>query len=340
VDLTIILPSPRVGDFVWTWYGDCIVTESTLSLFRDAGFTGFHARPVTVEKIKRLSRKRSEEVTIPPLWEILITGKGGDAAPESGIRVIDRDEESGVLSYSSFRNGIIVDEANWDGSDFFTINGYPSYILITERVKELIVSRQLTNCALILSKELQWTSGFRFEEYLEKRRTLAKRDLSSLIADLEGSDESKWLDTIHALGAKGDPLAVDALLKKFSHPYVLVWSPAASAVAKIARRKDVPEPVREEIFSKLRSLLADPDLFVRKSAATAIGHIGGDRAADEVMRLLDDPEDSVRRTAVFVLGFLRYKPALEAIKRLTRDRSKSVRENARRVTSELTSGLY
>lgn len=159
VDLIIILPSPKIGDFIWTWYSDCIVTDGKLSLFRQAGFTGFEARPVTVEKIKRLSRKRREEVPIPPLWELMIKGKGGDADPESGIHVIGQNKESGTLEYSSFRNGIIVDEANWDGSDFFTVNGYPKYILVTEKVKELIVGHQLTNCALIPSHMPETVSG-------------------------------------------------------------------------------------------------------------------------------------------------------------------------------------
>lgn len=82
MDLTIILPSPTIGDFVWTWYSECIVTDRTLSLFREAGFTGFEVRPVNVEKVKRMGRKRRGEVVIPSLWELVITGQGGDADPE------------------------------------------------------------------------------------------------------------------------------------------------------------------------------------------------------------------------------------------------------------------
>jgi hypothetical protein len=333
VDLTIVLPSPKIGDFVWTWYNDCIVTDGTLSLFRQAGFTGFEARPVIIEKIKRLSRKRREEVTIPPLWELLIKGKGGDADPASGIYVIDKIEDRGILLYSSFRNGIIVDETNWDGSDLFTVNGYPKYILVTDQVKELIIGRQLTNCALIPSHKLEWSSGIRPEESLAEKRAMASRPLGSLLEDLEGLDDS--LDTIHALGHKGDPGAVDPLIGKFGHPNPLIWGPAASAVAKIAQHKSVSEQVREEIFSKLKGLLGHEDPLVRRTAADALGSIGGERAAEEVMKLFEDPDDLVRDKGVFVIGYLRYKPALEAVRRLTRDRSKKVRETARRVLREL-----
>jgi len=153
-DLTIILPSPRVGDFVWTWYSDCLITDRVLGLFRQAGFTGFKIRPVTVERVKRLGKGRLED--IPRLWELVVTGKGGDARPESGIQVIYRCEACGLVEYSSYQNGILVDEEQWDGSDFFTVNSYPKFILVTERVKGLIIAHRLTNCVLIPAEALRW----------------------------------------------------------------------------------------------------------------------------------------------------------------------------------------
>jgi tRNA uridine 5-carbamoylmethylation protein Kti12 len=333
-DLGIILPSSKVGDLVWTWYSDCVVTDTILSLFKESSFTGFEARPVIIEKIKGLSRGRRKEELVPPLWELLIRGKGGEAAPESGIYLFEYEEAGEIKkAYSSFRNGVIVDKANWDGSDFFTINGYPKYILITERVKEFIIDQQLTNCALIPSDKLEWGSGIRDEELEQETRATAARPLESLLADLENPEIA--MSTIHALGRKGDPEAVDRLIKKFNEPNPLIWNSAAGAVASIAKHKQNPDQVREEIFSKLCALLGDDDPLVRKSAATALQFTGTEQAAQEVMRLLNDRDESVRSTAVFVLGFLRYKPALDAIRRLTRDRSKSVREWARRMVDRI-----
>jgi len=332
-DLSIILPSPKIGDFVWTWYSDCVVADTTLSLFRESGFTGFEPRPIIVEKVKGLRRGRKEHL-IPPLWELLIRGKGGDAAPESGIYLYEYEEDGEIKkAYSSYRNGIIVEESNWDGSDFFTINGYPKYILITERVKQFIIDRQLTNCTLIPSHKLEWGSGIRGEDSAQQTRAMAARPLESLLADLENPDVA--MDTIHALGYKADPGAVDMLIRKLDDPNPLVWHSAADAVASIARYKQTSDQIREEIFSKVCALLGHDDPLVRKSAATALGFIGTERALQEVMRLLNDPHESVRSTAVFVMGYRRYRPALEAVRRLTRDRSKSVREWARRMVDRI-----
>ncbi len=333
--LSIVLPFPEIGDFVWTSYSEAVVPEHTLFLFRNAGFTGFEARPVKVERMIG-SRKQGVQPTIPSLWELVINGQGGDAAAESKIRLIDHCEGCGYKQYSSFHNGIVLDESNWDGSDFFTVNGYPKFILVTERVKDLIISRQFTNCALVPSHELEWGSGSRPEEWLEEKRKMASRDLASLLADLENPDESDLMDTIDALGEKMDPLAIGPLIQKFSHSDPLIWYAAASAVGRIAGHRDTPEPIRSEIFSKLANLLSHENPQVRKTAATALGDMAGDSAAREVMRLFEDPEESVRQTGVFVIGFLRYKPALSAVKRLTRDRSKLVRRTAKRVLRDLS----
>lgn len=333
-DLSIILPSSKVGDFVWTWTSDCIITDTVVSLFRESGFTGFEARPVIIEKIEGSSRRRRKEKPVPPLWELLIRGKGGDAAPESGIYQFEYEEAGEIRSaYSSFRNGIIVDEAHGDGSDFFTINGYPKYILITERVKQFIIDRQLTNCALIPSHKLKWDSGIRSEESVQRKRALAARPLESLLADLENPDVA--MSTIDALGSKGDPGAVDSLIKRFDDPNPLIRHSAADAVAQIARHKKTPERIREEIFAELCALLGHDDPLVRKSAATALSNIRSEQAAREIMRLLDDPDESVRSTAVFELGCRRFEPALDEIRRLTRDRSKIVREWARRMVDRM-----
>ena len=58
-----------------------------------------------------------------------------------------------------------MDEQNWDGSDFFTVAGYPNFILVTERVKNFIIEYGLINCAVIPSQDLVWKSLVRPEDF-------------------------------------------------------------------------------------------------------------------------------------------------------------------------------
>ncbi len=152
-NLEIVLPSPRIGDFVWTWYSNCLLTTKVKDMFQQEGFTGYTLRPVHVEKIKRV--KKGEQPPELKLWELVVTGKGGDTDPESGIRLLEVCKECGDRTYSPFTNGILVDTKSWDHSDFFLVNGYPKFILITEKVKGFITKHRLTNCMLIPSHKLQ-----------------------------------------------------------------------------------------------------------------------------------------------------------------------------------------
>jgi hypothetical protein len=334
-DLSIVLPSPKIGDFVWTWYGDCIVPETTLALLKDAGFSGFETRPVIIEKIRRGGAKRKKEAPIPRLWELLIRGKGGDAAQESGITYCQYEDSSGVVRsyYTSFRNGIIVNESSWDGSDFFTINGYPGYLLVTERVKELVIDRQLTNCELTPSDKLEWRSGITPEGSLEQFRELADRPFERLLAELEDPESAG--NAMYGLGCKGDPRALEPLIERFDDPDPLIWSSATSAVAAIAKHKKTPQQTRDEIFFKLCELLGHDNPMMRKSAVMALGYIGSEQAAREAMKLFEDPHESVRSKALFVMRFLRYRPALDAARRMMRDRSNEIREEARKAVADL-----
>jgi hypothetical protein len=154
VDLRIILPSWNVADFVWTWQNECLVTGRVLRLLEAKGLTGFEPHAVGVDSVR--GKRPTDSAESPMLWELKVIGSGGDARPESGIRLIKQCPGCGLVRYSSFTNGILVDETQWDGSDFFTVNGYPRYLLVTEAVRDAIVEHHLKNCALVRAEDLIW----------------------------------------------------------------------------------------------------------------------------------------------------------------------------------------
>lgn len=164
-NLTIILPALRVEDLVWTWYSDCLITNNVLRLLQKANFTGFTVKPVQIKLPSEEDRRLDK---VPTLWELIITGKGGDADPKSGIRQIYTCPHCSLVEYSSFHHGIIVNEREWDGSDFFTVNGYPKFIFVTERVKDFVIEHGMANCALVPSQDIRWGTTVRPEDVYNK----------------------------------------------------------------------------------------------------------------------------------------------------------------------------
>ncbi len=154
-DLVIRLNPKRIGDFMWTWYSDPLITDRVLRLFQQGGFTGFSVRPVTI--VGSLTKTPVPADLV--LWELVVTGQAGHADARSGMRRVLKCEYCGLELYSSYQHGIAVDEAQWDGSDLCSVIEHPQRILVTERVKDLIVVERLTNVFLIPSEEMRWSKS-------------------------------------------------------------------------------------------------------------------------------------------------------------------------------------
>src|SRR6266508_1759602 len=60
--LSVLLP-PTVGDFVWTWGGECPIQANVLAALRAAGITGFTVRRAEA----RFPRDHAQAA--PELWE-------------------------------------------------------------------------------------------------------------------------------------------------------------------------------------------------------------------------------------------------------------------------------
>ena len=144
--LSLIQKNKNLPDFCNTFYSDWIIKDHVAEKLKGSGFTGFDLRPVDLKNNR----------TGGPVWELFVTGKGGEAHPSSGIVKIRECPYCGNTQYRAFTNGIgiIVDENNWDGCDFFTITAYPKFVLVTERVMEFIAEQHWSGVKLTPSTEL------------------------------------------------------------------------------------------------------------------------------------------------------------------------------------------
>lgn len=168
-DLTVILPGSRVEDFVWTWQSECLVQTHVLELLRSNGLTGFEVRPVA-------ARFRISSDPPPILWELILTGWAGQAKRESGIQInqVKSCPECGYLKYTGLiAPEYLIDEGNWDGSDFFMVWPMPRYLFVTERVVEVVHKNYLKGIEVVAVPELKPTDEFspgRLSYFMPERR--------------------------------------------------------------------------------------------------------------------------------------------------------------------------
>lgn len=142
-DLGILIPGSSVDDFLWTWHSDCLVQDSVLKMFRKEGFTGFDVKPV------KSRYKRKSAIEPPKLWEIVVLGWGGMASAQSGVKLVYKCPSCDLTDYKppkDFSN--LLDEKQWDGSDFFMVWPFPNFIFVTARVAEFIKKHKLTGVKL------------------------------------------------------------------------------------------------------------------------------------------------------------------------------------------------
>jgi hypothetical protein len=122
-----------MDDFVWTWMSDCLIKESVIEDLKREGCTGFQTRPVKV------TVKGAPRAKLPIYRELVVTGWGGEARPESGVKLLKTCPDCRLETYSGFKDARkLMDESKWDGSDFFIIWPLPKFIFVTEKVVQLI----------------------------------------------------------------------------------------------------------------------------------------------------------------------------------------------------------
>ena len=159
--LILDLPHKRVGDFIWDYFGKCIINSKVRDVFEHEKVTGYSLIPVEFDKIKDPNFPGFKDFSF---FQLLPTGSGGHAHKDSGIFLVKECPFCGLKKYSSFQKGLIVDEKNWDGTDIFLLVEYSGHILVTEKVKNIVVANSFTNCTLEVSNLLRWSKGIPLPE--------------------------------------------------------------------------------------------------------------------------------------------------------------------------------
>ena len=150
--------SSRIGDFSWVPGGEIIISQRVKDVFEEHNVTGCRYCPVEMinpeDSEDRIVVKLPYEC--PPLYDMIITGSGGNAAEESGIKIDEKCDYCGSVSYLDWEiEYLVIDLNNGDGSDIFKCIETGNCTFAIEKVKDLIEANKFTNikCIPIKVKE-------------------------------------------------------------------------------------------------------------------------------------------------------------------------------------------
>ena len=131
----------RDEKMIWCWAFGTLVHEELLAEMEKLGFTGYRSRPATVSY-------RDGSVSTG-YRELIVTGWAGVASPESGVRVAKSCPACRWKKYTAVTDyERLIDWTQWSGDDFFIVWPMPHWILITERVAQWLLSRDVKSFRL------------------------------------------------------------------------------------------------------------------------------------------------------------------------------------------------
>lgn len=143
------------------------------------------------------------------------------------------------------------------------------------------------------------------------------------IAAIQSSMRQKKLSSIPAL-IKAYDLEPEAAVRS--------WHIRALEFLSLAERGKGKKPASEAVLNLLGKALRDNSPEVRSSAATALGKLGGKRAANALIEALpEESNEGVRQNILFWLGGLKDPASVPALgKALAEDKDPNIRAQAAR----------
>lgn len=134
-ELSVLLRGTQ-NDIIKTWYSEFLLNDHVVDIFQKEGLTGYELKPV-----KARFKKKSDQ-PIPQLWELVVTGWGGVAGD---VNITYKCDGCGMLRYSAPKD-MSKFVTNWDGSDFFIVWPLPKYVVVTQKVVDVIKKYDLKGC--------------------------------------------------------------------------------------------------------------------------------------------------------------------------------------------------
>jgi hypothetical protein len=155
--LSVILDPLGVRDFTWTWCSDILISPRMLDLFKRHRVTGFEAVSSKTAYPKGIKARP------PHLFELVVTGWGGWAAPAAGVRPGYSCSACGIKEYVIAEPSRLIDPAAWDGSDLFIVWPLPGYRFASSRLANILRQEKVSGVHLIPAPRIPVEKGAELE---------------------------------------------------------------------------------------------------------------------------------------------------------------------------------
>jgi hypothetical protein len=155
-DINLELYGVTLVDFVWADSPEIFISVSLMNRLKQSGLSGFTFRPAQIVAWWRDDPATGEIVNwlereeAPPLYQLVILGKGGSILPQNQVQVQSECDQCGAADYEFLTEGILVDQVQWDGSDLFTLNEL-GWTFMTEKFLRFLVENHIQNYTAIPS---------------------------------------------------------------------------------------------------------------------------------------------------------------------------------------------
>ncbi len=168
-DLSVIVHPLGVKNFTWIWGGKVLISRRALNLFDKYRVTGFETRPVGVSYPKDIHTPPAE------LFELIVTGWAGLAAPGAGVRLEEWCPVCRYKQYAIAEPSRLIDLAAWDGSDLFIVWPLPKFVFASDRLAGILRQERVSGLDIIPAPKIFVKSGAEaspgsLEWYMPERR--------------------------------------------------------------------------------------------------------------------------------------------------------------------------
>jgi hypothetical protein len=152
--LTVRVDPRGLKGFTWTSDFVPLISRKMLQLFAEQRVTGFEAKPIKV--------LFPEDVELPPppdLYQLVVTGWGGLAAPAAGVTLMHSCSTCAFRQYSIAEPSQLIDAAAWDGSDLFLVWPLPNFLFASDRLANILQREKISGLEFIPAPNINVEKG-------------------------------------------------------------------------------------------------------------------------------------------------------------------------------------